>query len=65
MEFGIRNCRNSGWLVLCTDSDWAGCLDDRKSTSRYIFFLGSGPISWCSKKQDVVALSSSRQYLDV
>lgn len=31
---------------------------DRKSTSGYIFMLGDAPISWCSKKQEVVALSS-------
>ncbi|CAL1407137.1 unnamed protein product [Linum trigynum] len=42
-----------------TDSDWAGSLDDRKSTSGYIFCLGSKPISWSSKKQKAVALSSA------
>jgi len=34
-------------------------LDDRKSTSGQVFFLGSGAVSWSSKKQDTVALSSS------
>lgn len=42
-----------------SDSDWAGCLDDRRSTSGHTFILGSGAISWSSKKQDIVALSSS------
>ena len=42
-----------------TDSDYAGSLDDRKSTSGQVFFLGSGAVSWSSKKQDTVALSSS------
>ncbi|PKA48313.1 Retrovirus-related Pol polyprotein from transposon TNT 1-94 [Apostasia shenzhenica] len=41
------------------DSDWAGSLDDRKSTSGFLFTLGSGAISWTSKKQASVALSSS------
>ncbi|KAD3068312.1 hypothetical protein E3N88_36192 [Mikania micrantha] len=42
-----------------TDSDWAGCIDDRKSVSANIFMLGNGPVSWSSKKQSTVALSSS------
>ena len=37
-------------LVGYTDSDWAGSVDDRKSTSGYIFHIGSGAISWASKK---------------
>ena len=42
-----------------TDADWGGDLDDRKSTLGYIFKLGGGPISWCSKKQSCIALSTS------
>jgi len=45
-------------LVGYTDSDMAGDIDTRKSTSGCIFFLGSCPISWYSLKQRVVALSS-------
>lgn len=41
-----------------TDADWQGDLDDRKSTSGYLFTLAGGAISWSSKKQDSVALSS-------
>ncbi|KAJ4719034.1 Retrovirus-related Pol polyprotein from transposon TNT 1-94 [Melia azedarach] len=41
------------------DSDWAGCIDDGKSTSGYAFSVGSGMFSWCSKKQDVVAQSTA------
>ena len=41
------------------DSDWVGSLDDRKSTSGYIFCLGSNVIAWNSKKQKTVALSSA------
>ncbi|XP_069148053.1 uncharacterized protein [Solanum lycopersicum] len=43
-----------------TDSDYAGNIDDRKSTSGFLFNLGSGAISWSSKKQEVVALSTSK-----
>ena len=49
---------NDNNLVGFTDSDWTGSLDERKSTSGYIFFLGSNVIAWSSKKQKTVALSS-------
>ena len=42
-----------------SDSDWAGSVDDRKSTSGNCFILGTGAISWSSKKQATVALSST------
>eukprot|EP00253_Pinus_taeda_P003253 PITA_03253 len=42
-----------------TDSDWARSVDDRKSTSGYVFHMGSGAISWASKKQPVVSLSTT------
>jgi hypothetical protein len=42
-----------------TDSDYAGCLDTRKSTSRYIFKYGNDAISWRSKLQDCTATSTT------
>lgn len=41
------------------DADWAGCIDSRRSTSGYIFLMGGAPVSWSSKRQAVVALSST------
>ena len=41
-----------------SDTDWAGDPSDRKSTSGYIFMFRDGPISWRSKKQKCVALST-------
>ncbi|EOY22757.1 Uncharacterized protein TCM_014834 [Theobroma cacao] len=42
-----------------SDSDWAGCVDDCKSTSGYVFTLGNGVFCWNSKKQETTAQSSA------
>ena len=44
-------------LVGYTDSDFAGDLSDRKSTSGYVFLFGKNLIAWESKKQPIVSLS--------
>ena len=41
------------------DADWARDLDQRRSTSGYVFNLFGGAVSWMSKKQSVVALSTT------
>lgn len=41
-----------------SDSDYAGCIDTRKSTFGYIFLLAGGAISWKSAKQSVIAAST-------
>lgn len=45
-------------LVGYTDADWGGDPDERKSTSGYAFMLNGGAVSWCSKKQSCIALST-------
>ena len=50
---------NNFGLIGYTDSDFAGNIDDRKSTSGYIFHIGLGAVSWASKKQPIVTISSA------
>jgi len=45
--------------VAYTDSYFAGDLNDWKSTSGYVFLLAGGAVSWASKKQPVVTLSTT------
>ena len=41
-----------------SDSDFAGCLDDKKSTSGFIFMMAGGAVSWKSVKQTLTATST-------
>ncbi|XP_065355027.1 uncharacterized protein LOC135949401 [Calliphora vicina] len=46
------------------DADWGGNALDRKSFTGFIFFVGDCPVSWESRKQSCVALSSTEaEYL--
>ncbi|PKI40673.1 hypothetical protein CRG98_038928 [Punica granatum] len=58
--FGINFTKENQFkLSGFADSDWAGCVDDMRSTSGFCFTLGSGCFSWSSKKQEVVAQSTA------
>jgi hypothetical protein len=60
IDFGIRYTSSLNFeLIGYTDSDFAGSIDDRKNTSRYVFSLGSGVVAWASKKQPIVTLFST------
>ena len=60
-DYGIMYARKEKKeLIGYTDSDFLGSLDDRKSTSGYVFHLGSRVIAWTSKKQPIVTLSSTK-----
>ncbi|RVW99454.1 Retrovirus-related Pol polyprotein from transposon TNT 1-94 [Vitis vinifera] len=59
-EFGIFYKKGGDdELAAYTDSDYAGNLEDGKSTSSYVFLLSSGVVSWSSRKQPVVSLSTT------
>ncbi|KAH9669153.1 non-specific serine/threonine protein kinase [Citrus sinensis] len=45
-------------IVGYSDADFAGCLEDKKSTSSYIFMMAGGAISWKSVKQTLIASST-------
>ena len=47
-------------LLGYSDADWGGDLSTRKSTSGYLFKLCGGIVSWKTKKQPVIALSSTK-----
>ena len=55
---GIRYHGNKTELSAYSDSDWASDTETRKSTTGYIMMICNGPISWQSKRQSVIALSS-------
>ena len=51
--------KNTFSLKSYSKADWAGCVDDRKSTSGGAFFLGESLVSWISKKQTSITLSTT------
>ncbi|XP_073304217.1 secreted RxLR effector protein 161-like [Primulina huaijiensis] len=60
MNYGIHYTKEGyGALLAFIDSDYAGDMEDRKSTSRYVFLINSGAVLWCSKKQLIVTLSTT------
>jgi hypothetical protein len=57
LNYGLRyTASNDIQLHGFTDSDWAGSAEDRRSTSRMCFTLGSVMIYWGSRKHNFVAL---------
>eukprot|EP00253_Pinus_taeda_P029527 PITA_29527 len=59
VDYGLDYRHGDGVrLAGYTDSNWAGCASDRKSTSGCCFGLGSAVVSWFNRKQQSVALSS-------
>lgn len=59
INYAIRYGETSDELTGYVDADWAGCCIDRRSYTGYIMKMSGGSISWESKKQPTVALSST------
>ena len=59
LDYGVDCRRSNGVSLICfMDLDWPSNVTDQKSTFGYCFTLGSTIVSWFSRKQKFVALSS-------
>jgi hypothetical protein len=60
VNWGLQLKKRCGKVMLMgyNDSDYAGDVGSRKSTTGVLFFLNRSPISWQSTKQSIVAQSS-------
>jgi hypothetical protein len=62
LELGLWYPKDKDFnLTAYTDADWAGSIDDRKSTSGGAFFLGKCLVAWLSKKQTSTSLSTTEE----
>ena len=46
-------------LIGYSDSDYAGCLETRRSTSGYVFIMAGASVTWASRRQELVTLSTT------
>ena len=58
LGLNYKKCAD-GNLIGYSDADWAGDVDDRHSISGNLFLLAKGAVSWLSKKQATVTLSTA------
>ena len=59
MDYSLTYKGSESQLLGYSDADWGGNLDDRRSTTGYTFIISGGAVTWSSKKQQTVALSST------
>ena len=60
-DFGLYYKRSEKFeLNAYTDADWGGNIDDRKSTSGGVLFLGKRLVTWTSKKQTCTSQSIAK-----
>ncbi|KAL8121862.1 hypothetical protein AgCh_018556 [Apium graveolens] len=64
LSFEIKFCSSRDFeLQGYVDSDWAGSLDDLKSTFEFCFCFGSRIFTWSSKKQEIIVQSTAEAEL--
>lgn len=59
MGISFSNTHTGNDILAYCDADYAGDPQTRKSTTGYVIFYSGGPISWCSRKQPIMATSST------
>jgi hypothetical protein len=66
MNYGLWYPRNQNFqLSVYSDVDWANCVDENKSTSGGAFFLGDYLVTWLSKNQGSISLSTTKdEYIE-
>lgn len=66
MDLGLRFTNDDQSLRGYVDADWANCIIDRRSYTGSVFILNGAAISWESRKQRTIALSSTEaEYMAV
>ena len=59
IDYGLTYSRDGDLSPMAfVDADYGGCRDTRKSTSGYVFTMAGGAVTWSSKRQATVALST-------
>ena len=59
MDYGLTYSRDADLTPLAyVDVDYGGCRDTHRSTSGYVFTMAGGAVTWSSKRQATVALST-------
>jgi chaperone required for assembly of F1-ATPase len=59
LDFGLLYSPSKEFKLFgYSDSDWVGDIDDRKSTTGFVFYMGDTTFTWTSKKQPIVTLST-------
>jgi hypothetical protein len=57
LQFGATSSKE---VLGYYDADWGGDLEDRRSTIGFVFMMGGGAISWSSKQQPTITLSTTK-----